>query len=716
MDQNDDWPSKKLLESLYNDAMTEHFKLVRQIKMRGNDAAQFLEDRISADSWTVISNDAAFPACCEIPLKDAFELWRIVMRTHAMTDSGESSLTPMEAMKLEAAFNSWTQGDLSLPDYYKSFRHWQLRREMAKLPSHSEATLVELFFSKLNNVAYEEVLRLRLNSQRQRIHEGSQKPTETLAGAYQYVSNYVPAPVQRHIPLKSSSSIFVSSDAHLSTGASDVTNSAERLLVALQNFTGGTVGVPTIKSSGKISPNPNVGRVEPLMVRGREWTKPCLVPGCGQRHPYWLHQQITGTPLPADLQAKQAQYTAKQASRQSSGAQVQSSSVLVAPAADVNDDDEDDNYSVERFFVAALWDTTTDPQHDNGSPFDSEHLLFDGQAGRSVVMNPAMLTDIRPLSTPRVLGGISKSDGGITAYHSGKLLDLGRVAYCPEATANILAHADCRRWNLSVHLDDKNDTYTVSAPSGPVKFRLLPSSPEAHYACRIRLAPAVANDSVLVATVADNLSAYSTAEVTRATAARKLQVNLGMPSSERFIAGLNGMKNADITPADIRRADDIGGKHPVAKIRGGTHQRVPPSANVEHLPRGPPQPASMQIDIMFIQGLAFLVCVLLPVDLIMACWLKHRTVQELGQALDHAVAESAAHDFQVNLITCDGEKSAAAYADELKREGICCSWRQVPSCRTCDTDSQGILSWYVQRRGAYEALQASTCYVRAFHR
>jgi hypothetical protein len=70
--------------------------------------------------------------------------------------------------------------------------------------------------------------------------------------------------------------------------------------------------------------------------------------------------------------------------------------------------------------------------------------------------------------------------------------------------------------------------------------------------------------------------------------------------------------------------------------------------------------------LMLIQDLAFLVCVLLLVNLTMACWLKHRT----DQAPDHAVAESAAHDIQINLMTCVGEKSAATYAEELKREGI----------------------------------------------
>jgi hypothetical protein len=94
------------------------------------------------------------------------------------------------------------------------------------------------------------------------------------------------------------------------------------------------------------------------------------------------------------------------------------------------------------FFVAALFDTTTEPQHDDGSPFDSEHLLFDRQA----VISQHSAGSRRHLEELQLITQAS--------------FWIWRVAYCPDATANILAHADCRRWNLSVHLDDKNDTYS----------------------------------------------------------------------------------------------------------------------------------------------------------------------------------------------------------------------------------------------------------------
>ena len=94
---------------------------------------------------------------------------------------------------------------------------------------------------------------------------------------------------------------------------------------------------------------------------------------------------------------------------------------------------------------------------------------------------------------------------------------------------------------------------------------------------------------------------------------------------------------------------------------------MPVPAVVEPTPRTTPVPCGMECDIMFVQGLAILICVILRLHFVMAAYLKHRTVGEVGTALELSKTEATAHGFDVQLVKSDGEKAVAAYVPELKR-------------------------------------------------
>ena len=299
------------------------------------------------------------------------------------------------------------------------------------------------------------------------------------------------------------------------------------------------------------------------------------------------------------------------------------------------------------------------------SPFDDEHLLFDNQAGASIIRDMDTLVNVRRLSTRRTIGGIAGDAGALVADYDGELPGLPglRFLVIPNASANILA--ECSVENAGWTVTRSNGVYTVTTPTTALVFRRMDGW-HAHPTC-----PMPGRQAALVTTVAGNLASYSKGQQTYARRARELQRNLGYPCDQYLINGLSGIENAGVTASDVRRATAIAGP-PLPKVRGGTHQTTTPAQRIEaEVPRSTTKvPLFMEIDILVWRGLSFLVGVLLPINYTVATYLKHRTVAEIRAAIDGFIAAASARMFTVTLIQCDGEKAVAAYKDELNREGV----------------------------------------------
>jgi hypothetical protein len=418
---------------------------------------------------------------------------------------------------------------------------------------------------------------------------------------------------------------------------------AASVLVALKNS--------TLKRAG--------GEGSPILFNGRPWRGVCKQPGCGLKHPYFMHQQLTGKPLTPELQFKVDEFEARKREKaKDPKPKADAKMVAVATTSDADDDTDGSEYGVGTYFVGMLTDAAG-----RAHPFDNDHILLDSQAGTSMMKDASHLTDIRAMPRPKHIHGVAGEGGSmLTATEDGLFMGWGRVPIVPGAAANILAQRDCRAWALQVELDHANDTYTVSDGMGKNLVFTLLDGFDAHYAALIP-------DHVLVTTVAAQLAKYSPQQQKKAAEARQLQVRLGLQSSQRTAETLRHIDNTGVTAHDIARADTIAGKA-LAKVRGGTKQQAQITARVECAERSSPEPATAEIDVMFIHGIAFLVYVLLPLGYIMAAHLKHRTVAEIGDAIKLCNGQARARDFDVQLIRCDGEGAVAAYTPELNRDGV----------------------------------------------
>ena len=135
---------------------------------------------------------------------------------------------------------------------------------------------------------------------------------------------------------------------------------------------------------------------------------------------------------------------------------------------------------------------------------------------------------------------------------------------------------------------------------------------------------------------------------------------------------LKCIDNAGVTGKDLARADALAGKS-LAKIRGGTKQQGQVVARVEVAdPRSKETEVEsgwFEIDLLYVQGLAFLIALLLPRGYIMCRHLQDKTTAEIGESLDLCTAEAKSLNVDVQLIRCDGERGVAAYEKELNRDG-----------------------------------------------
>ena len=251
------------------------------------------------------------------------------------------------------------------------------------------------------------------------------------------------------------------------------------------------------------------------------------------------------------------------------------------------------------------------------------------------------------------------------------------MVIAPGAYANIISQHDCHAWGVEIIWEEATQSYTLRGRSHDLVFNLLPDW-EAHFACLISQdIPSSPVDIVCVSsstipTVSDNLALYAPQQRKQAARARELQIIAGLQSTARTAELLKCIDNAGVTGKDLARADALAGKS-LAKIRGGTKQQGQVVARVEVAdPRSKETEVEsgwFEIDLLYVQGLAFLIALLLPRSYIMCRHLQDKTTAEIGESIDLCTAEAKSLNVDVQLIRCDGERGVAAYAKELNRDG-----------------------------------------------
>jgi hypothetical protein len=174
-----------------------------------------------------------------------------------------------------------------------------------------------------------------------------------------------------------------------------------------------------------------------------------------------------------------------------------------------------------------------------------------------------------------------------------------------------------------------------------------------------------------VETVASNEGLFTKREVAQAIAAKQLWTNLNAPGTQTFLKMLRSGAIADtrVTEADAIRALRIYGR-PLRSIRGKTQNSKVRPVRPEPMTRTVDKQQVLYIDLMFVDGLVFLIAVGFPLLMIMVNFLTGRSAAVVYEGIRRVRAAYIGAGFEISDIVCDGEGAVAALTVELNEKGM----------------------------------------------
>ena len=181
-----------------------------------------------------------------------------------------------------------------------------------------------------------------------------------------------------------------------------------------------------------------------------------------------------------------------------------------------------------------------------------------------------------------------------------------------------------------------------------------------------------------VTTVGQNLQRFTKREVEQARKAREMLARMGFPSVSDAINMVNTGSNFDISGRDFQIADAIWGKD-ASSLRGKTKRKTTPEADisVNSTLVQQQQQQVLDVDIMFIDKIAFLIGVATPLDLThLATSLisldlnKSFRAASVRQAVLYFFGVLASQNFKTPLLMVDGEGAISKIISELNLMGM----------------------------------------------
>jgi len=174
--------------------------------------------------------------------------------------------------------------------------------------------------------------------------------------------------------------------------------------------------------------------------------------------------------------------------------------------------------------------------------------------------------------------------------------------------------------------------------------------------------------TVAVATVAQNMAKYTKREVQAAEAAKQFRERTGLMSSrDAFDMVHHGMvEDCPVSTHDLYRESAIWGKS-LGDLKGKETRRTPEEVKVEHVALGVRAELVLHVDIMFVQGLAFLICVATPLGLLTCIYLADgRGESSVRMAITALLSALRQRNFVPISLLSDGEGAIASCQNTMR--------------------------------------------------
>ena len=164
-----------------------------------------------------------------------------------------------------------------------------------------------------------------------------------------------------------------------------------------------------------------------------------------------------------------------------------------------------------------------------------------------------------------------------------------------------------------------------------------------------------------VQTVRGNMEGFTKREVEEARKACEAQAMLGHPTDHDFLGMVRGgmISNCPVTANAVKNVHQIFGPD-LAGIRGRTVMRPPESVttNYVQIPRAileRHQLVTLAVDVMFVNGVTFLVSVARGLNLVTAEFTPSRTAARLAAGITRMIDLYARGEFQVGTVLMENE-------------------------------------------------------------
>ena len=298
-------------------------------------------------------------------------------------------------------------------------------------------------------------------------------------------------------------------------------------------------------------------------------------------------------------------------------------------------------------------------------------LLLDNQASMSVVRNPDLLSNIRPIDQPVRIDGIG---GHLVISEVGDLPDFGTVYHHSDALANVLCFADVED-NGKILYSQRDSSFNVTIRGHRYQFKRVKSGGARKlYACDMRQHACERLGMVNVTTVSGNEALYTKREVGDARRARDLSRRLGYPSFGHMVKMVKNMENSPVRVADVHRAAKIWGPE-IAYLKGTTRNVKTDHIPVDHIPRPPGRESqTLHVDLMYVEGEGFLYSKTTPLGLRMANHLGHgkgaRGTSNIQPNLARQISHYTAAGFTIGTVLTDNEGGVMASVAAIQAKGI----------------------------------------------
>jgi len=282
-------------------------------------------------------------------------------------------------------------------------------------------------------------------------------------------------------------------------------------------------------------------------------------------------------------------------------------------------------------------------------------ILLDNQSTVDVFSNPSLLQNIRPTTrtmTIKCNAGTTRTNmvGELPGYPT-------QVWYNPNGIANILSMANVKKHYRVTYDSVADNAFLVHKPNGVVrKFSQSPNG--------LFYLDTAQQGTLLINTVQGNQEQYTARARQQAELARKIQDIIGRPSTRDYIRIVesNQLPNCPVTVKDILTAEQIYGPN-LGSLKGKTvwRQESHVAGNQVELPMtilDEFRNVLLCIDIMFVNGIPFLMTISRAIKFGTAEMLNRRDIPHLMKAIRNVIALYAKRGFRVVTIHADNEFEA----------------------------------------------------------